>query len=219
MFHTSIKIALIIFLFICKTISVFPQKQIKSISNYDFLELDFSIPELTYIDDDFKIKKSLTESEFIELRKNAGFYSNVPLQFQDSLRILLYHDLQDSDKAYKTALQMGYSWLRLGYHMWLCEADAKHFALRYSLWHPYQMRSLLNHPEKWDAYMKQWVLTFRKKMFRSTNDSEVLTMPNELLFNYALRNSSDRIRDFELLKTGKIVSQKGCGKDNCCMLD
>ena len=95
-------------------------------------------------------------------------------KYNDSLGVVMMLEFDDWDKCRIACLQVGYSWLRLGYHTWRTEAEIKKIAKSVGITHPWRMQQYLND----DANNAPFVLDFFKSL-----KFKILTSNKDVNFN------------------------------------
>jgi hypothetical protein len=188
--------------------------------------IDYFNYNYKYLDKNYKI--SISNREFQNTIVKYEFYPELIKNYSDSLGIVLMAEFNDWDHARFAKMRLTYSWLRLGYHLWLSEHDTKQMAKKYGYTHPYLFKEYLKESgNKNDAYLNSFFNTLRSSL-RNTEGVKESDFKNGSindLMNLALIKSSDRLRDSQTLayerehgtKPGNDVKVGvSCGKENCC---
>jgi hypothetical protein len=210
--------------------------------------LKFKYPELKYLDHRFKYmtedyKINIDATTFDNTLKLIPSISNKSLSYKDSLLRILTLELKDPQEVSKAFNVFAYSWTRLSYHLWLTVEETKNMANKYNINHPLEFKYYLLE-ENGNKEILEFKNNLKRRIIESTNDTTVLELNNNELFDFALLNSKERIEaemitNFKksLMKNneepsdaicqdflnsikdenGKI-KKKGCGKIDCCML-
>lgn len=196
----------------------FSKKTENSLNDISFFDLKYE-----YLNDSYLI--DIDSVSFMNLILKYRFSCDQIKTFKDSLYVIFIDNFEgDTEKSHKAKFQIGYTWKRLSYHLWISEDETKKLASRFGFSHPYLFKSFMI--ENFQREDVQAVLKSLKEkvQLKFYNKSLSTKSPNELL-NTAMRHNPERIRDYELLsqklKTSDQLIQltnstKVCKKQNCC---
>ncbi|OCA69098.1 hypothetical protein BBI01_17975 [Chryseobacterium artocarpi] len=163
-----------------------------------------------YLDKNFKIK--ISDKEYQETVDKYGFYRDrvIGVSYKDSLTVIMAKEFgDDSQKGNRATLHVGYGWEMVGYHLWISAEEAKEFAKKYDVTHPYTFMVLLRKPNsKDDQYINEFFIELRKKALEYTKDEKVKTLSIPHLMDFAMYKSPKRIKDFQDLVDERINKKK-----------
>ncbi len=167
---------------------------------------DFFTINYKYLDDDYNI---IIDSETFEKAiKIYGFYPGRINNHSDSLAVVMMAEFNDYDKARIAKLTIGYTWLRLSYHTWQSEKEAKEFALKFGISHPWKMKEFLidenNNDPKNIAFFDQ--LRTKVKSLNIKDNSDLLN--RDKLLTAALRCNPQRKADYKKMVVKRKKSIK-----------
>lgn len=176
-------------------------------SNYDCLNHKYK-----YLDKNYKIR--ISSELFQRLLKENKFYPEAIKTYNDSIGVVMCGEFERWPQRNIASYEITFSWLRMGYILWITESQAKELGRRYAFKMPYQLhRYIYDDSEKWDSYMIGFMSDLRSRISKHTKKAEVINMPYKEFLRFALVNSPARIKDAEALS--KTKSADGCGKPNC----
>lgn len=186
----SLSILIISFLFYN---SMFSQKNINETDRQDIkidslLKIDFLSYNYKYLDKDFKIKipKDVYEKTFIDYKFIPGRIKN----YKDSLGVVLMAEFKDWDAVRIASIKIGYTWQRMGYHLWMNENETQELAKKLQVKVPYRLKEMFVNN---DPKVKSEIQNLRDKLFLKLGNENIKKMsPNDLL-NYALKNNPELI--------------------------
>ncbi|QTE21430.1 hypothetical protein [Polaribacter cellanae] len=114
------------------------QKDLKmdSLSKIDFLNKNYK-----YLDDNFNI--SISKETFDKAIKKYKFIKSRIRKYKDSLSVVLAYELGDEDASRIAKTRIGYTWLRLAYHIWLSEKECKKIGKNFGFTHPYRFKEFI----------------------------------------------------------------------------
>lgn len=194
-------------------------KKLETSINVDFFKYPYK-----YLDKNFKIL--IPSVIFEQTITKHNIYRDRIVTHKDSLGVVLTAEFNGEwDKVRIAQNMLSYTFLRLGYHIWLSENDTESLSKKYGFIEPYRFKEFLMNDKNHDAYLKRLFIHLREKVFELTKDEKVKTMNAYQLMNVALRNSPQRIEDFQILAFERKHGYKpdkntklgeGCGKENCC---
>ena len=189
------------------------------------IQVNFFTYKYKYLDSNFNIK--IPDEEFQKAIIKYKFYPErvIGQSYKDSLLVVLADEFSDDHMVNSAGFQLSYSWLRLSYHLLITAEECQKLGKKYEFKHPYLFQKYLSNDKNHDAYLKRLFIHLREKVFKLTKDEKVKTMNAYQLMNVALRNSPQRIEDFQILAFERKHGYKpnkntklgeGCGKENCC---
>ena len=197
---------------------------------FDPIKIDYLTYKYKYLDSSYKIHVS--SDVFNEAMSKYKFYPERIRKYNDSLSVIMMLEFGDWDKCRIACLQVGYLWLRLAYHTWQTEEEAKKFAKSVGITHPWRMQQYLeddtnNSPEVIDFFKK-----LKLKILLSNKNVNFSGLNRERILSLALKLNPVRIADVQkdaeirqkekeayLKKHGILDPSKigvGCEKENCC---
>jgi len=157
-----------------------------------------------YLDKNFKIK--ISQKDYEETVDKYGFYRErvIGTSYKDSLSVVMTKEFGDWKIVNKATFQVGYDWERVAYHLWVSPEEAKEFAKKFNITHPYSFMLFLRKSENSDdKYIKEFFTRLRVQVIDRTKDERVKNFSNSQLMDFAMYNSPKRIKDFQ-----NIVEQK-----------
>jgi hypothetical protein len=188
--------------------------------------IDYFSHPYKYLDKNLKI--SITNNEFQNTIIKYNFFSDRIEKYNDSLNVVLMAEFNDWDHARFAKMRLTYSWLRLGYHLWLSENDTKKMAKKYGYTLPYLFKEfLIKSGNSHDVYLDNFFSDLRSNLLKTegVKEGDFKSGSVDDLLNIALVKSPDRIKDWQKLayerehgvQRGKDIKVGvSCGKKNCC---
>jgi hypothetical protein len=193
-------------------------------TNKENLNFDYFNQNYKYLDKNFCIK--ISKTEFDNLVEKHGFYKGRITKYRDSLSVVFTENFKgDWKKAQIAKNRIGYTWLRLSYHLWQEADEVKSLAKSFNFNHPYLFKEFLIN-DSINIDVKLFFKDLRNKVKLNTKSSKNISSlsKNELL-NFAMVHSYSRVSDFKKLKNTnhhRQLVQEGnflganCGRKNCC---
>jgi len=152
----------------------------------------------TYLDDNFNI--TIPKDTFDLALKKYNFYVNKIKKHKDSVNIILQHELKDWDASRIASLRINYSWLRLGYHLWLSEEQTKKLGEKLNFKHPYKLKQFIID----DTNNSKERITIIENLKARMTQHFLYNFKNyknsKKLLNFALGENPQRKRDFEKVR-------------------
>jgi hypothetical protein len=164
--------------------------------------------------DDYKI--IISNADFQKTMDKYSIYPDRIRTFKDSLGVVMLDEFGNETQARIAKLKVGYTYLRVGYHIWLTEEETKELNNRYSFTHPYELRKFIGDASRWDDYMKSFMKDLRNELYKVTEKKEIFELDTEPFLSIALRYSPTRIKDYQA-RVSK--SKNTCTIENCCQGD
>lgn len=168
------------------------KKRIKldSLRKIDFLDKNY-----TYLDANFKpVISSKTFNLAVEENK---FIKSRIRNYKDSLRIILAYEIKDSDASRFATNRIGYTWLRLGYHLWLSEEECKEIGENFGFTHPYKFKEHIIDDKDKGKERLLFIRNFKKRMQKETNYQLDTFINTSNLLDFALHKNPVRIKAFK----------------------
>lgn len=183
----------------------------------EFLEYDYFSHEYKYLDKEFKIK--ISSEEFQKLIKKHKFFPERIATCKDSLSVVLMGEFNDWHKARIACNRLGFSYVRLGYILWLDEFEAKSLCKRYRIKYPYKLYQYIRYQEEnWDNYMKDFIAELKFRIKSEIEEVNTDSMNTKVLLKTALFHNPQRIKDSEAKKAKRAQGDLSCGKKDCCQI-
>ncbi len=191
---------------------------------------DFFTINYKYLDDEYNI---IIDSVIFEKAiKTYGFYPERIKDHSDSLSIVMMAEFNDWDMARIAKLTISYTWIRLGYHTWQSQEEAKEFAMKFGINHPYKMKEFLINENNNDPEIIAFFNELKTKVKSQKTQTNIDVLDRDKLLIAALRCNPQHIADYQKMVTerrkereaylkehGDVDPSKlgvGCGKKNCC---
>ncbi len=205
------KNGVLLFLFIIGTV-------INSKGQYDYsryLNVDYLQYNYKYLDKDLNIKVS--EENFQEWVLKYDFFQERITRYKDSLLVVLTEEFGNKHQSSIATRRITFTWLRVGYYIWLSELEAEELGHKYGFNHPYRFYEYFHtdNDSIWDNEMIEFMNKLRAEVQVKTNNPNVWKMSTKKFLSYSLVNNPERIKDFEEYKR-KINSKDNCKEENCC---
>ena len=197
-------------IFLVSNVNAQNQSKYKEFRNYDYFSHQYK-----YLTKNFKIE--ITNDKFQSLIAEYQFIPDRIVSYKDSLAVVICPEFDSWAQVNIAVNRIGFSWLRVGYYLWLNEREAEKLGAKYGFNHPYKLYDYCytNNENNWDDYLKNFMNQLRVKVRLQTNNPDVSEMNVKKFLSYSLKNNPERIRKFEELKT-QINSKDNCKKENCC---
>ena len=104
-------------------------------------EIDYLSYKYKYLDKNYNIH--INSNDFNRAVEKYQFYPNKIHTYNDSLGVIMMLEFDDWQKCNVATNIVGYSWVRLSYHLWLTVAESKKFAKSVGITHPWRMKQFL----------------------------------------------------------------------------
>ncbi len=162
---------------------------------------DFFTINYKYLDSDYNI---IIDSEtFEKAMKIYGFYPDRIKDHSDSLAIVLMAEFKDWDMDRIAKLKIGYTWLRLSYHTWQSEKEAKVFAMSFGITHPYKMKEFLIDENNTNPQIIAFFKDLKSKVKSQKTKDNIEVLNRDELLTAALRCNPQHIADYK-----KMVAER-----------
>ena len=183
-------------------------------SNDKFLEYDYFNHNYLYLDKDYKI--NISKKTFNNQLKELNISSCRINNYYDSLIVIMSLEFEEKSFARCAAYRMGYTWTRLGYHLWLSADDAKKLADEFGYSHPYIFKKYLLQSQ--DPKVNAIYHDLNVKIAAEYPEKEFNNLSKSKFLDQSLRLNPTRIKDSEKLKKEVVKKRNGesCSKENCC---
>lgn len=182
---------------------------------------DFLNYKYKYLDENYNILVDSTE--FNETVAKYKFYPERIINYKDSLAIVMMLEFGDWKKCRGAVIQITYSWLRLGYHIWKSPVEAEEFAFSYGIFHPWKMKMFLTDEKNNDEKIINLYNNLKDNIAESDSTIVVDSLSRSRILDLALLYNPERMKDWQrkryIREHGKLDEKyigKGCGKKNCC---
>ncbi|MGE0079457.1 MAG: hypothetical protein AB7S48_16470 [Bacteroidales bacterium] len=104
----------------------------KRYSNYDYLNHKYK-----YLDKNYKIH--ISSELFQHLIKENKIYPEAIKAYKDSIAVVMCGEFESWPQRNIASYVITFSWLRIGYYLWITNAQAKELGQRYGVSMPYQL--------------------------------------------------------------------------------
>lgn len=195
------------FILICFSVSAIAQQQKMSKESMQILQqkkrlkidsikkLNLIDRKYRYLDDNFKI--NIPKDTFDAAIEKYKFIKPRIRRYKDSLSVVLTQELKDMDVSRIATLEIGYTWLRLAYHLWLTEKETQLLGEKLGFNHPYRLKKFIVNDDDSSKERKQ-IITNLKNRMKKENSYQLDTFPStHKLLNFALRKNPVRDRAFK----------------------
>ncbi len=188
-------------------------------------EIDFLDYDYKYLTEDFQIQ--IDSSTFQKCIEKYNFYPERIKNYKDSLGIVMMVEFGDWKKARSAELKIVFSWKRLGYYTWLKEDEAKQFAAKFQISHPWRMYELLTDESNNNPDIKAFIEALNEKVEMEEKDNpELLALykkkermfetekkgEHKRILSKALFFNPERIQDFKKLQLKRWQEMKNLKK-------
>jgi hypothetical protein len=197
-----------------------PQLKSQSDTIVDYLNYKFQ-----HIDSNYKIH--IDSATFDSALVKFKFYRERITRYQDSIGVVVMLELNDWKACNTAKVQLGFSWLRAGYHCWLAEKEVSELAGKMGINHPWRYYQAIMNPEYKSPQITSLIKTLDKKLHQTYPDIVTDGLTRKQFFMLTLKNNPVRIEDEKKMKLTVAYKQRhnlldaskigvGCEKEDCC---
>ena len=194
------------------------------------LEIDYLSYKYKYLDKNYNIH--INSTDFNKAVEKYQFYPNKIRNYNDSLGVIMMIEFDDWQKCNVATNVVGYSWVRLSYHLWLTVDESKKLAKSFKINHPWRMKQFLIDENNKNKNVVKFFEDLKLKIYNKNQAIKFEGLNRSKILNLALSLNSQRIanaqKDAEIRrkeaeayekKHGKVDPSKlgvGCEKEDCC---
>lgn len=150
-----------------------------------------------YLDDDYNI--IIDTKTYKKTIKKYAFYEDRIKDYDDSLGVVMMAEFNDWDMARIANFRIGYTWLRLGYHTWQTKEEAKAFAKKFGITHPWKMREFLMDDHNNNPQIISFFNDLKAKIKSQNTKDNIEELNRDKLLTAALRCNPQRIADYKIM--------------------
>lgn len=153
-------------------------------------EIDFLSYKYKNLDENFKI--NIDSSMFNSIVKKFGFYEERINTYNDSLRVVLTGEFEDSDYTRIAQLRITYTWKRVSYYLWENPENLQKIAKKHNIKYPYYFQACVEQSNCPNKEILKLVENLRTKLILKFGAETInaLQNNNELL-NFAFKNNPE----------------------------
>lgn len=184
-----------------KLLSQQERHKIDSLKSIDWLAQSYH-----YLDADFKI--SITDKNFQKGLLEGKFIKERITTYRDSLSVVLFMNLKDSDASRIAALRINYTWERLGWNLLMTPAQTKKLAQELNVSWPYRVKEYVEEQTIQEPKRLELLDELRQKVAQLeqvTENVEDLTLKE--LFNRSFRYSPARLEKVKKIHANRTNSK------------
>jgi hypothetical protein len=151
-------------------------------------EIDFLSYKYKNLDENFKIK--IDSSTFNSIVKKFGFYEERINAYNDSLRVVLTGEFEDSDYTRIAQLRITYTWKRVSYYLWESAENLQKIAKKHNIKYPYYFQACVEQSNCPNKEILKLVENLRTKLILKFGAETINALQtNKELLNFAFKNN------------------------------